>query len=133
MRMLFDYFETDQMIVCMDPGNIDLLQDFAADRSVTRILEVECTFTDDYLAGHALRVGLAGEQTSPETMQRLLPTIRNDIIFESDRIRDANFENHIRMREQAADHENAHALAKFLSVTPATAWDIATSDNLFSD
>lgn len=133
MRMLFDYFETDQMIVCMDPGNIDLLQDFAADRSVTRILEVECTFTDDYLAGHALRVGLAGEQTSPETMQRLLPTIRNDIIFESDRIRDANFENHIRMRKQAADHENAHALAKFLSVTPATAWDIATSDNLFSD
>ena len=55
MRMLFDYFETDKLIVCMDPGNLDLLNDFAADRSVTRILEIECQFSDDYLVGHAMR------------------------------------------------------------------------------
>ena len=41
MRMLFDYFETDRLIVCMDPSNLDLLEDFASDRSVTRILEID--------------------------------------------------------------------------------------------
>jgi len=133
MRMLFDYYETDRMIVCMDPSNIELLQDFAADRSVTRILEVNCAFTDDYLVGHAMRVGLAGEQTAPETFDRLLPTIRNDMIFESDRIRDADFANLTRIREEADVGENSTALAAFLSVPQATAWEIATSERLFSD
>lgn len=133
MRMLFDYFETDRMIVCMDPSNIELLQDFASDRSVTRILEVECQFSDDYLVGHAMRVGLAGEQTSPETLERLLPTIRNDMVFESDRIRDAGFEHFAVMQETAQPSENADALADFLSVALPAAHEIAASGALFSD
>jgi hypothetical protein len=133
MRMLFDYYETDRLIVCIDPANLDLLDDFASDRSVTRILEIECMFTDDYLTGHAMRVGLAGEQTSAETLERLLPTIRNDMIFESDRIRDAGFENYVPMRETASVEENSAALAEFLSITPEAAHDIAASDYLFAD
>ncbi|MGC3940016.1 DUF5928 domain-containing protein [Roseobacter sp. EG26] len=133
MRMLFDYFETDKMIVCMDPTNIELLQDFAADRSVTRLLEIECSFTDDYLIGHAMRVGLAGEQTSPETLERLLPTIRNDMIFESDRIRDAEFKNYSRIRETGDLEDNTQALAQFLSISTDAARDIASSPHLFAD
>ncbi|UWR22675.1 beta-1,6-N-acetylglucosaminyltransferase [Sulfitobacter sp. S190] len=133
MRMLFDYFETDRLIVCMDPSNLDLLNDFASDRSVTRILEIECNFTDDYLIGHAMRVGLAGEHTTQETLQRLLPTIRNDMVFESDAIRDAQFENHGRMRELADPDENADVLSKFLSISTDKAQEIAKTDYLFSD
>jgi hypothetical protein len=133
MRMLFDYYETDKLIVCMDPGNLDLLNDFAADRSVTRILEIECQFTDDYLIGHAMRVGLAGDQTSQETLERLLPTIRNDMTHESDGIRDAQFENHGRMREAADTDANADALAAFLATPKDKAFEIAKTDYLFAD
>ena len=133
MRMLFDYFETDRLIVCMDPGNLDLLNDFASDRSVTKLLEIDCQFSDDYLVGHAMRVGLAGEQTSQETLDRLLPTIRNDMVFESDRIRDAQFENHARMRETATTQDNADALRAFLSVSAEKAHEIASTDYLFAD
>ena len=133
MRMLFDYYETDRLIVCMDPGNIDLLQDFANDRSVTRMLEVQCQFSDDFLSGHALRVGLAGEQTSQDTLDRLLPTIRNDIAFESDRIGDAGFEHLERIREIADLTENGEALARFLSVTSEKGREIASQDHLFAD
>ncbi|MGB7240828.1 MAG: DUF5928 domain-containing protein [Sulfitobacter sp.] len=133
MRMLFDYYETDRLIVCMDPGNIELLNDFASDRSVMRLLEIECQFSDDYLIGHAKRVGLAGEQTSHDTLNRLLPTIRNDMIFESDQIRDAEFENFLRMRESASSDENAMALASFLSTTPEKAREITDTDYLFAD
>lgn len=133
MRMLFDYFETDRLIVCMDPGSIDLLNDFAADRSVTRILEIECQFSDDYLIGHAMRVGLAGDQTSQDTLERLLPTIRNDMVHESDRIRDAHFENHSRMRETGEEDENADALSAFLAISNEKAHEIARTDYLFAD
>ncbi len=133
MRMLFDYFETDKLIVCMDPSNLDLLEDFAADRSVTRILEIDCSFSNEYLIGHAMRVGLAGDQTSQETLARLLPTIRNDMLFESDAIRDAQFENHERIRETAASDDNAEALSKFLGITQEKAHEIAATEYLFAD
>jgi hypothetical protein len=133
MRMLFDYYETDRLIVCMDPGNLDLLQDFCGDRSTTRLLEVECQFSDDYLIGHAKRVGLAGEQTPPDTLARLLPTIRNDMTFESDRIRDQNFEHHHRIREIDPVEENTKKLSQFLAIPSDKAHEIAATDYLFAD
>ncbi|MEM6760769.1 MAG: DUF5928 domain-containing protein [Pseudomonadota bacterium] len=133
MRMLFDYYDTDQLIVCMDPGELDLLQDFAEDRSVTRMLEIQCDFSDDYLIGHAMRVGLAGEQTSVETLERLLPTIRNDMIHESDRIRDAGFESLEGMRQSSDLQENASALSRFLNLPAEKAREIAAVDYLFAD
>jgi hypothetical protein len=133
MRMLFDYYETDRLIICLDPSNIDLMNDFFADRSTTRLLEIECDFTDEYLIGHAMRVGLAGEQTSEETLQQLLPTIRYDVVFEQDRIRDANFPNHLRLRQVASSDENTTPLAEFLSVSPDVARSIAETDHLYVD
>jgi hypothetical protein len=133
MRMLFDYYETDQLIVCMDPTNFDLLNDFASDRSRTKFLEIQCHFTDDYLIGHAMRVGLAGEQTSAETLERLLPTIRGDIESESDAIRDAGFDNHFLFKERAAVDVNTAHLSEFLGVDYDKARTIAEAEHLFAD
>lgn len=133
MRMLFDYYDTDRLIVCMDPGDLDLMHDFFSDRSVTRLLEVDCQFTDAYLIGHARRIGLAGEHTGTETLARLLPTIRNDIMYESDRIRDADFAHYRRIRETATAEENAKQLSDFLTLPHREALEIATDDHLFAD
>ena len=133
MRMLFDYYETDRLIVCMDPGSIDLLHDFFGDRSMTKLLEVQCEFTDDYLVGHAMRVGLAGEQTPKETLERLLPTIRGDINFESDRIRDSEFENHMIMRQSSPPGDNAVLLGRFLDIPHDKALEITQTEHLYAD
>lgn len=133
MRMLFDYYETDRLIVCMDPEDLDLISDFANDRSRTRILEVDCLFSDEYLIGHAMRVGLAGERTPPETLQRLLPTVRNDMMHESDQIKDANFDNLLRIRESDPRQVNAAAVATFLSVPQDVAQEIVDLDHLYAD
>ena len=78
-------------------------------------------------------MGLAGEQTSPDTLSRLLPTIRNDMTFESDRIRDQNFEHHIRIRETDKVEENAARLSQFLAISHDKAHEIAATDYLFAD
>ncbi len=133
MRMLFEYHETDRLIVCIDPGNLTLLQDFCSDRATTRLLEIECRFSDDYLVGHAKRVGLAGETTSDATLGRLLPTIRNDIAYESDLIRDAGFTHYSRMSEIGGTDRNASALRDFLSIDWDKARNIAEAKHLFAD
>jgi hypothetical protein len=98
MRMLFDYYETDRMIFCLDPNNMDLLQDFYTDRSKTSLLQIECEFSDEYILGHAKRVGLAGERTSDDTIGSLLPAVRADLYYEADQIKDANFPNFYRLK-----------------------------------
>ncbi len=133
MRMLFDHFETDRMIICLDTANFDLMQDFMSDRATTRILEIECEMTDEYLAGHARRVGLAGEQTEDDAIAQILPTIRYDVIFESDRIRDANFPHHLRIRQSWDVERNASEIAKFLTLNEDTAKAIAETPHLFVD
>ncbi|MDP5359580.1 MAG: DUF5928 domain-containing protein, partial [Paracoccaceae bacterium] len=125
MRMLFEHYESDRMVICLDTSSIDLMADLFSDRATVRLLEIECSFDDDYLVGHAMRVGLAGPQTSPATLARLLPTIRHDMIYERDMIRDAKFANTTRIRETAGTDENAAALAQFLSVSPEVAQTLA--------
>ena len=133
MRRLFDYYDTDRLIICLDTASLDLMQDFFLDRSTTKLLELECSLTDEYLAGHARRVGLAGDQTSDETLAQLLPTIRYDVLFESDRIRDTGFENYGRIVGAASPQDNAHPIARFLSVDDETARQIAETPYLFVD
>ena len=133
MRMLFDYHDTNRLLICLDTANLDLLQDFFADRSTTRLLEIECGLSDEYLAGHARRVGLAGDETSAQTLAQLLPTIRYDVMYESDRIRDADFPQHLRLREANTAQDNAVPLAQFLSVPPEIASRLAQTPHLFSD
>ena len=133
MRMLFEYYESDQLIICLDPGAIELMNDFHSDRSSTRFLQIECEFTDDYLIGHAHRVGLAGERTPQQTLERLLPTIRNDIVHEADRIRDAGFSQLFQMRENSAPEENASQLCGFLGLSEDKAMQIAETHYLFAD
>jgi hypothetical protein len=133
VRMLFDYFETDRMVVCLDTDGLELIKDFYSDRSGTRLLEIECEFTDDYLEGHAKRVGLAGDQTPQDALEKLLPTLRSDINHEYDGIRDADFENHERISQSKTPEENAGPIARFLKISEEEALKIANADHLFYD
>ncbi|WP_296423231.1 DUF5928 domain-containing protein [Yoonia sp.] len=133
MRMLFEAHQSDRMIICLDIASLDLMSDFFADRSTTRLLEIECTFDDAYLIGHAKRVGLVGTQASDATLARLLPTIRQDMIYERDSIRDADFHNAQPIREAAPTEENIAALMQFLNVDIEVARTLAQTPHLFAD
>lgn len=133
MRMLFNHYNSDRMLICVDTSSLDLIADFHSDRATVRLLEIECSFDDAYLIGHAKRVGLAGEQTNAATLARLLPTIRNDMIHEREAIRDAEFDNAARLRETASLDENAAAIAQFLRVSPDVARTLAQTPHLFVD
>jgi len=133
VRMLFDYWQSDVLVVCIDPANVDLMQDFYNDKAKVRLLEINCDFTDDYLIGHAKRVGLAADSTPREVIERLLPTIRYDVRFESDRIRDAGFAGFYQIKQSVSVDENTVPLAEFLDIPAAKAREIAATSYLFVD
>ncbi len=133
VRMLFDYWKTDQLVFCIDPANVDLMQDFFNDKATVKLLEIECDFTDECLIGHAKRVGLASDCTPKETIDRLLPTIRYDVSFESDRIREAGFSRFFRIRQSASADENALHLSEFLNIPIDKARAISETEYLYVD
>jgi len=131
--LLFDHWKTDRLVICVDPARTDLIADLRADRSETRVLEVICDFSDDDLAGHARRLGLAGPQAAQAVLDPLLPALRLDLGEESDRLRDAAPGPFHRIRQGADDAENAVALAAFLGIPAARALEIAAPGTLFAD
>jgi hypothetical protein len=133
MRMLFDYYDTDRLMICLDPANIALMQDFMGDRANTRILELQCVFDDPYLVGHAHRVGLATDDTPQEVIARMLPTLRYEFADESYRIREAEFTRHWRIRQDRSVNENAAVLSDFFGVTPEAGAVLAETPYLFAD
>lgn len=133
LRLLMDYFDTDRLVICLDPSDLALIQDFAEDRCETRILELECNFSDAYLRGHAARLRLVAPDASDESFGRLLPTIRADIAFEHQAIREAGFAAAGHLLEGMPPEAWAEPIAKFLAIDPETAGRVADIPYLFTD
>ncbi len=133
VRMVFEYFEQNQLIFCVDPSEAEIIRDFASDQVNLHVLDIECEYSDDYLAGHALRIGLVGENSPAETVKRLLPAIRNDLTHEAEQIRAAAKAGYFRIQESAGRDKNAAELARFLNVPAQQAEAMLQLDYLFSD
>ncbi len=133
MRLIFEYHNKDRLMICVDPANIDLLDDFNADRCSLRVLDLACSFTDDYLVGHAIRTGLAGENSSADTLRRIVPTIKMDFKFESNRLRDRGFRHFFAVSDQNSPEENTRQIGDFLGIPDDQAYQIAATPYLFAD
>lgn len=133
VRMLFESFGSDQLVLCLDPANLDVVEDFSGDQAKTHVLEIECEYSDEYLIGHARRVGLAGDNSPVETVSHLLPTLRNDLSYESQQIRAAGLDNYLRLRETAQRAENVAVISEFLGVDEEKASAVMRLDYLFAD
>ena len=133
LRMLYDYYKTDRMMICLDPGDLDLIRDFCSDRAATALLVVDCDFDEAGLTREAKRRGMASELTTAQTLAEVLPALRDSIAMEHDRIRDEGFANQHRLRQSASVEQNAKVLARFLAVSEGVAHELAEKDDLFSD
>ena len=133
LRLLFDEYDSRQLVLCIDPSALSLISDFVSDKAETRILFVDSEFDDDYMRGHMNRIGLAGHTTPDDVLARLLPIVRADLEQEAERLRDLNFEHFETIASAQALERNALSIMRFLDVMPETAQDLAGTEHLFAD
>lgn len=133
MRMVFEHFATDRLVVCLDPANLAVIEDFAKDMCETRVLEIDCRYDEAYFVGHARRVGLAGPEAGAQALARLVPTLRRQFEAEAAALRDAGLGHLFRIREDNDAQQNADQLARFLGLDAATALRIIAADELFAE
>lgn len=133
LRLLFNELESDQLVMCLDTSAISLINDFVADKAITRILFIDNDFDEQYLRGHMRRVGLSGASMPEEVISQLLPIVRADLDQEAERLRDQAFENFEEIAQTTSVDRNAAAIARFLDVSDAVAHELANTPNLFKD
>ena len=117
VRMLYEYYKTEKLAICFDPSNIYLISDFASDRNTTRSLEINCEFDDQYILGHARRIGLISDHNAVETFVKLLPSIKNDLKKEIGSIGDLKLEFAYKIDEKGVVQRNANELSRFAHIT----------------
>jgi hypothetical protein len=132
-RMIYEDMATDRLLICIDPANIDVLDDFYGDRATVKTLEIACNFSNEYIRGHAIRAGIVSESSSEDALARLVPTVRQDLAFESDRIRDRNFPHLYSISDKNNPEDNTMQISAFLDVGEDKARQIAETPYLFSD
>ncbi|MDQ1901673.1 DUF5928 domain-containing protein [Paracoccus sp. WLY502] len=133
VRLLFDDFGSRRLVLCLDPSALPLIADFASDKAETRILFIDTSFDDAYLRGHMRRTGLAGDGTPDTVIDQLLPIVAGDLAHEVERLRDMDFARFAAIAPDATSEANAHAIARFLDVSPEVAHDLARTPHLFTD
>jgi hypothetical protein len=133
MRMLFGYYGSDRLIICLDPASFSVLSDFYADKAMVRTLQLACEYDDDYLRGHAQRTGLVGQQTPEDTMNRILPTLRYDFAYEAEQLREAEFAEVYRIAEHDDMTTRAQVLRAVFSLSAQDADLITDTPHLFAD
>jgi len=131
VHLLLAHHRADRLMLCLDPERIDIMKDFDGAHATVRVLEIQCTLDDAWLAGHVRRAGLAGAGTPPEVLDELLPTIRRAIRQESDALDAAGLTHLHRLREGAGDE--ALSLAAFLSIPEAEAAALLDRARPFAD
>ena len=82
LRLVIDIMGSDRLAVCVDPGSIDTIRQICETSGDVRVLAIESNFSDDYLLGHARRIGLVDERSPPAVWAALLPGLREELSFE---------------------------------------------------
>lgn len=133
LRLLFDATRGKRLVICLDPGNLDILLDLRADQCALHLLDVREVPSDNALMELAYQQGLVTTQTAKTCLDQLLPAIRTQLAFETAALRDAGFEDLCRIDGQAPPDENTRALCAFLAIPHVIASDIVKDDTLFSE
>jgi hypothetical protein len=133
LRLIFDRLGTDRLAICLDPARLDVARALSGGPGDVRILHLRCRLDDDYLTGHARRIGLIGPDTPAETVTRLLPTLRREVADEADLLAAADLPAYRLIREGAPTAEAAQALARTWDLPYDVAAAIAGDPGLFAD
>ena len=133
LRLLFEHFQCDRMMICLDPSALDTLADLQADAAETRILEIDCLFEDQYLWDYMRRLGLIINPGDDHLNDQLLPSIRNQFDQESMALRQTGFENRFVLAQAGRDDDNIEQLMAFCDLDQSEAARIIEQKRIFSD
>ena len=133
LKLLFQSCETSKLVICLDPSSLAAIQDFASDGCRLRLLDLQCDVSDDWLSGHAERVGLGSSRDQGDLREGVMATLRQNILDEQADIRALNLAHHTRIRQGDDPGKLARPFADAFDISIDLGAKLARTPHLFED
>ncbi|WP_316013326.1 DUF5928 domain-containing protein [Roseobacter sp. HKCCA0434] len=131
LRLLFEYHGTNRLMICVDPNNSDALRDLQGDQCILRVLEIATEIDDEYLLGHAHRVGLLPPEAGLAEAGPLLRTLDRQWRDDSDALRDLGLAHFYAIGPRDDEDVVAERIARFLDIPTDRARKLVRDDLIF--
>lgn len=133
IRLLFEATGAQSLAICLDPSNVDAVEDFARDGCDLRVLEIDCDISDDWLSGHAERVGLGSPADQGDLRESVMRALRQNIDDEQTTIRDFKLTHHYRIAQSMEPGRMARPIADAFAISVDAGAKLARTQHLFED
>ncbi|MFS4438130.1 DUF5928 domain-containing protein [Paracoccaceae bacterium GXU_MW_L88] len=132
-RLLMEALGRDTLLLGIDSSADHILRDLKQGGAAIRVLEIDCEISDEYLRGHAQRVGLGGAEHGAQMQQTILGALRRDFTIEQERLRATDPANTTLLTQGGNWGQNRAAMMKFLDIDIPAAERLLHTPNLFDD
>ena len=128
LRMLLEFHETNRLMICLDPANLDALRDIEGDQCRLRVMELHTDIDDEYLLGHAKRAGLLPEEATLEDSMPLLRTLDRQFKDDSNALSDMGLAHLYALRPDDSADFAGEQIARFLDIPFGDGRDMAIAE-----
>lgn len=132
LRMLLEYHETDRLMICIDPSNLDAVRDIRDDPCGLRVMELRTDIDDEYLLGHAKRAGLLPEEAQLSDCRPLIQTLDQQFRDDSNALRDLGLTHFYALSTTDSADLAGEQIARFLDIPFGDGRDFAIAEMPFN-
>ena len=131
LHVLFAHLGTTDVTICLDPANVAAIDDLAGDGCHFRVLFVDCRTDNEWIEGHAVRIGLGSRAEAGALHGQLMAALQRTIQDEAEALRSRRLPQYGEIVEGQTPGQMARAIAQALDISVDEGSRLARIDNLF--
>lgn len=131
LHTLAQHEDARRLTFCLDPANLEAIEDFIADGCTVRLLDVGCRYDEAWIEGHAERIGLGTRASNGAMHAGVLRSLALQIEEDHRKLRDMRLSGFYAVSEGQVPGEMARPIADALNISIDDAARIARMEDLF--
>ncbi|MEO0342903.1 MAG: DUF5928 domain-containing protein [Pseudomonadota bacterium] len=133
IRLLFDIYKSDQLVIGLDPESTEVLNDLALDRNQTIMLYVARDLDEDYFRGHAERTGQIEGDISDQDWASIYRAMQEKHERSVEDLQHPRLFKYGEVRQKDKHKQRVEAVARILGCQAAEAQDILEKSQILKE
>ena len=132
-NLLFETFETDKLVISLDPESTDVLDDLAKDRCAVSVIFVDKPLDEAYFRGHAERTGQVHADQSDDDWQVVYRSLREKYDRCVAELQHPRLYRYSELRASDTHDRRSEVLSRSLDCDGDTATEILNTSDVFKE
>ncbi|MEM9715536.1 MAG: DUF5928 domain-containing protein [Pseudomonadota bacterium] len=133
VRLLFDIFDTNRLVIGLDPESTEVFDDLAKDRCAVSVIYIDRDLNEAYFKGHAERTGRISQTVSDDDWQEIYRSLKARHERSVEELQHPRLLKYAEIKQQDSDARRAEALASVLDCSAEQAQSIIQTSQILKD